>query len=325
MYNIPVACSIAFKIIKSYFNLYNHKLERKIRKKRIKFRLKRLSLNKLILSNAEFKHSTNKLIIIIYVFNRQKLNYSLSLKKRYFKIFKFFIKRLNKKLKIIRQKNFYKLFKTFAKVNYNYSISKNYYKYNIIFYKKFLRKRFRKLKKYVYFKQLIYLNNSKFNYTLLDKLKIYLENIFNKIVEINIINVKRFYLNNDILVNSITTKITKNRRKLKRFLRKFHKKVKIKSRLSPFNRNMNSLNIFLFKNLSYKYISGFRLEASGRLTRRYTASRSRFIFKYKGSLSNISSSYNGLSSVILKGNLKSNIQFKTLGSKTRIGSFGIKG
>ena len=324
IYNIPIACNIAFKLIKSYFDLYNDKLERKIRKRRIKFRLKRLSLNKIILGNAEFKHTINKLIVTIYVFNRQKLNYSLTLKKRYFRVFKFFIKKLNNKFNKISQKSFYKLFKTFTKISYKYSISKTYYKYNTIFYKKFLKKRFKKLKRYIYFKQLIYLNNSKSNYTLLDKLKIYLENIFNKNVEINIINVKRFYLNNDILVNTITTKITKNRRKLARFLKTFPKQVKINSILSPIN-NMNSLNNFLFKNLNYRYTSGFRIEARGRLTRRYTASRSKFIFKYKGSLSDLNSSYNGLSSVILKGNLKSNIQYKKLGSKTRIGSFGIKG
>jgi hypothetical protein len=67
------------------------------------------------------------------------------------------------------------------------------------------------------------------------------------------------------------------------------------------------------------------LETSGRLTRRYTASRSVSKLIYKGNLLNINSSYNGLSSVLLKGNQKSNIQYTKLKSKTRIGSFGIKG
>jgi hypothetical protein len=67
------------------------------------------------------------------------------------------------------------------------------------------------------------------------------------------------------------------------------------------------------------------MEASGRLTRRYTASRSISKLRYKGNLLNIDSSYRGLSSVLLKGNLKSNLQYTKLKSKTRIGSFGLKG
>ena len=56
-------------------------------------------------------------------------------------------------------------------------------------------------------------------------------------------------------------------------------------------------------------MTGFRLEAKGRLTRRYTASRSVTKIRYKGNLLNIDSSYKGLSTIILKGNLKSNLQY----------------
>jgi hypothetical protein len=72
-------------------------------------------------------------------------------------------------------------------------------------------------------------------------------------------------------------------------------------------------------------LAGFRLEANGRLNRRYTASRSINKVKYKGSLLNIDSSYKGLSSVLLRNNLSSNLQYTKLNSKTRIGSFGLKG
>jgi hypothetical protein len=37
------------------------------------------------------------------------------------------------------------------------------------------------------------------------------------------------------------------------------------------------------------------------------------------------SSYKGLSSVLLRGHVKSNLQFTKIKSKTRIGSFGLKG
>lgn len=74
-----------------------------------------------------------------------------------------------------------------------------------------------------------------------------------------------------------------------------------------------------------KSISGVRIEAAGRLTRRLIAARSVFKLKYKGSLKNIDSSYKNFSSIILRGNVKSNIQYTNINSKTRNGSFGIKG
>ena len=91
------------------------------------------------------------------------------------------------------------------------------------------------------------------------------------------------------------------------------------------NVEKKNLEQVVLRDIKYKHVTGFRLETSGRLTRRYTASRSVSKLRYKGNLLNIDSSYRGLSSVLLKGNLKSNIQYTKLKSKTRIGSFGIKG
>ena len=89
--------------------------------------------------------------------------------------------------------------------------------------------------------------------------------------------------------------------------------------------NKSSLlnNVLLL--LKHKSMAGVRLEAKGRLTRRFTASRSVFKIKWKGSLKNIDSSYRGLSSVILRGHIKSNVQYSIINSKTRNGSFGLKG
>jgi hypothetical protein len=72
-------------------------------------------------------------------------------------------------------------------------------------------------------------------------------------------------------------------------------------------------------------MAGVRLEAKGRLTRRFTASRSVFKMKWKGSLKDIDSSYKGLSSTILRGYAKSNIQYSIANSRTRNGAFGLKG
>ena len=74
------------------------------------------------------------------------------------------------------------------------------------------------------------------------------------------------------------------------------------------------MNKYIINNLKYKHITGFRLEASGRLTKRYTASRSISKIKYKGNLWNIDSSLGCLSSILLKGNLNSNLQYTKLNS-----------
>jgi hypothetical protein len=166
----------------------------------------------------------------------------------------------------------------------------------------------------------------------------YLESIYNKNIEFNLINLKRFYLNSDILADSIKLKLTSNRRKMLKYLNTIKNKIKVQKKriflgepivFKPSNIKENLVNKNLRKNiineLKYRHVTGFRLEAKGRLTRRFTASRSVSKLIYKGNLLNIDSSHRGLSSVLLKGNQKSNIQLTKLNSKSRIGSFGIKG
>lgn len=93
---------------------------------------------------------------------------------------------------------------------------------------------------------------------------------------------------------------------------------------SKFN-TTNTLLTSVLNSLKHQSMGGVRLEAKGRLTKRFTASRSVFKIKWKGSLKNIDSSYRGLSSVILRGHVKSNVQYSIINSKTRNGAFGLKG
>ncbi len=72
-------------------------------------------------------------------------------------------------------------------------------------------------------------------------------------------------------------------------------------------------------------IRGIRVEAKGRLTRRATASRSVFKMKWKGGLKNVDSSFIGLSTIMLRGYAKSNVQYSLINSKNRNGAFGVKG
>ena len=82
---------------------------------------------------------------------------------------------------------------------------------------------------------------------------------------------------------------------------------------------------FVINSLKYKKLGGVRLEARGRLTKRFTAARSVFKLKWKGGLKNIDSSNRGLSTILLRGHSKPNVQYTYFNSKTRIGAFGLKG
>jgi len=342
---IPQATELATKLIKSYFNLYNLKLERKIRSSKLLGRLRKLSSSKIYVSNGEFKHTNNKVIITLYIFNRQKFNLDKKIRKSFYKAWSnqdILYRRLllleAKALQSIKQWNKKKfvlkdIMESYIK-NKQILDYKDLSKYIILFYKKLLKKSLDKYFLNKYYQQLIFINKSKFNYNYLQYLKKYLEKIYKKNVEFNLVNLRRFYLNSDILSESITLKIRKNRRKLLKFLNTLKRKVKVRNikniYYKPILNKLNNvekkyLEGVILRDIKYKHVTGFRLETSGRLTKRYTASRSVSKLRYKGNLLNIDSSYRGLSSVLLKGNLKSNIQYTKLKSKTRIGSFGIKG
>jgi hypothetical protein len=340
---IPQATELVNKLIKSYFNLYNLKLERKIRSNRLLGRLRKLSSNKIYVSNGEFKHTNNKVVITLYLFNRQKFNIDKKIQKGFYKAW---LNQdvLNSRWLLIQAKAIQSIKKWNNKKLVLIDIMESYTKnkqildykglskYIIFFYKKLIKKSLDKYLLHKYYQQLVFINKSKFNYNYLQFLKKYIEKIYNKNVEFNLVNLRRFYLNSDILSESITIKIRKNRRKLLKYLNTLKRKVKIRNKKNIFYQSiLNKLNNkkyleeVVLRNIKYKHVTGFRLETRGRLTRRYTASRSVSKLRYKGNLLNIDSSYRGLSSVLLRGNQKSNLQHTKLKSKTRIGSFGIKG
>src|ERR1700742_4401973 len=300
---IPNISKLAINFIKNYFYLFNRKIERKIRRKKIYNRHRKLSINRIFLSKGEFKHTNNKVIITLYIFKTK----------------------VAKILKDLHEKKKINKFKVVSK-------------YVNKFYIKLIKKSLKRLFIYTYYRRLIYINKSRFNYTYLQYIKNKLQVLFNKNIEFNFINLKYFYLNSNILSESILLKIRKNRRRLMRHLFNLEKIIKIKKKkviLDPLikkenlNKKKNYKNRFLYKkiiiNLKNKYFCGFRLEANGRLNRRYTASRSINKVIYKGNSLNIDSSYKGLFSILLRNNLNSNLQYTKLNSKTRIGSFGLKG
>ena len=374
---LAVADKVTLKLLKSYFNLYSPKLEKSVKYPRVKKRLRRLSTNRILISRPELKHTSSKVVITVYVYNRQKIYYLRKLTNilaidLYKKFSHLVIKKTKKKSlnlisKVYKQKK--KLLKT-LKIKHN--ISKNYEnKYLKSFFSKCLQK---EIISY-YYKQNISLNESKFEKTYLSPLTGLIKNIYNKKVEFNLVNLKNLYLNSYLFSETLVTKIRnkKNRvlRVLKASLRMFQlaslnnlaifddmynrkkrlqnfkvnylglakqikgdeineitKKVYKKKYLNAIEDNITqtiSTTDSVFDSIKNKSITGIRIEAAGRLTRRNTAERSISKLSYKGNLKNMDSSYKGLSSVLLRGHAKFNVQYTKLKSLRRIGSFGLKG
>ena len=97
---IPIKSRFVMKLIKGYFNSYHLELESLLRKERLRRRYRKISTNRIFISDGEFKHTNDKVNITLYVYNKQKLNYLLKLKKRYTILFS--KARFIRKLKLIR-------------------------------------------------------------------------------------------------------------------------------------------------------------------------------------------------------------------------------
>jgi Mitochondrial ribosomal protein (VAR1) len=376
--SLPVADNFILKLIKSYFSMYSKRLEKKIKAPWLRLRLRRLSTNRILVSKAELKHTSDKVIVNVYTYNRQNTYYYNKIKNLAvlgalnFKSFNIKLDLIkNKVTQIIstvkREKNL--LLKPLRWEDNNFN------SYEANYSKIFIMKALKKEMLFLYFKQIMFFNKAKFRNTYLVPLKILIQKIYNKKVEFNFISLKYYHLNNDIFLQIVAIKLRnrKNRilRVLKTSLRKIklpalnksgilddlyiNKPVKIQnyilkdliSRASVINKeqaikdkldvilnkhyNLSTTDSFIYndentvlESIKHKNFNGIRVEASGRLSKRITAARSVFKFKYIGNLKNIDSSYKGLSSVVLRGTLKSNIQHTKLNSKTRIGSYGLK-
>lgn len=186
---------------------------------------------------------------------------------------------------------------------------------------------------YLYYNQILSLNNYKFNKSFISNkglgLVSLISKIYNKKVEFNIVDLKSSHLNSDIFSDSISTKLNDRKKRVLRVLKKALSLVRLmpshllhKNISNSINEdNIEKIGLSFIKN---KTINGVRLEASGRLTRRLTASRSISKLKYIGNLRNISSYNNKISSVMLRGHVKSNIQYTNINSKTPNGAYGLK-
>jgi len=206
--------------------------------------------------------------------------------------------------------------------------------YKIPTYNIRLLKKFFKLQKTLFNStKIVNFNKSKFNNLVLNLKNLGLINLIKKIydkkVEIKLIELKSIHLNSDVFSSAVALKLRDRKNKAVRVLRRaILQMVKIPDlhTLITFDDNIQSMNKnSILNTIKQQIVSGVRFEASGRLTRRLTAMRAIFKYRYVGSLKNIRSSFNNKSSTMLRGYVKSNSQYTIINSKTRNGSFGLKG
>ena len=355
-------------LLNSYFNSKPTNI-RKI------FNRSLFSLNKIFVGKSEIRHYTNKVSITVYTLNKTNqylLKELLPINNIFYNKWVFKNLRFNLKSKI-KNLNFTNLFsnynvnnsiinsKKFKIFNFVHLMIKNIKLFNhenkhlninknlfiIYLINKVLNHNIHKIYKYKLYTALLFFNNLKFNNNTLLGLKTILSNIYNKKVELNIIKLKYFYLENTILSSIVVKKLNDRKNNILKVIRKAIKIVKT-PRLDPFilipnknslMKNIDSITNFykdffiigkynkqksVFKDLKNKHVIGVRLEGKGRLTKRLTASRSIIKYNYKGSLRNIYSSFQKLSVIMLKGFEKSNLQYTNINSKNRNGSFGLK-
>jgi hypothetical protein len=208
-----------------------------------------------------------------------------------------------------------------------------------------------------WYKRNVYYIRYKLNLKNILLIKSILNKLYNNSkIEINIINLKYLYLDGNILALTVVKKLKNRKRRVLKVIRmalrlskkphinKFYSKTLNTNNLDnvfikkdfntsinniPFNRDLTfkpisyKSRIILFY-LKHKVISGLKLQGTGRLTKRLTASRSVSKSIGKGSLKNRASSYNGLSTLALRGYVKSNLQYININSYNRIGAYGVK-
>lgn len=181
--------------------------------------------------------------------------------------------------------------------------------------------------------RLISFNTSKYNNLVLTLRNLglisLLEKVYGKRVEIKLIDLKSLHLNSDVFASSVALKLRDRKNNPVRILRKaILQIVRIPDlhTLITFDDNSETVNKNnIISTIKQQVVSGVRFEASGRLTRRLTAMRAVFKYRYVGSLKNLRSSLNNKSATLLRGYAKANSQYTLINSKTRNGTFGLKG
>ena len=240
---LPVAQKVTFKLLKTYFNIYSPKLEKKKMKgsRRSLMRLRRLSTNRILISRPELKHTSDKVIVTIYVYNRQKKYYLNKIKRitSIDNIDNLLPKKINNNIKIfnrswpsnlkmetIRKKTL-KLKSKINKhkkiawkiVNENKTSHNKFNSYELKYLKDYVLKCLRREILSIYFKQHISFNKSKFEERYMLPLTKLVKRVYNKKVEFNLVDLKYLYLNSYIFSETLVTKLRNRKNRLLRVLK----------------------------------------------------------------------------------------------------------
>jgi len=339
-------------LLNSYCNMLQDK--KKILFKRRRHNKTRYSANKIYASRAELNHTNTKLLITLYTYNKEKVSIERSLrkivtlvrfKKAFFDGIAVFTPNYKNRIVHTLKNNFF-IFRRwnmvfFKKIDnlFKYSFILNLKKIYVNLYKirtyniRLLKKLFKLQKTLFNSTKLINFNKSKFNILNLHLRSLGLislvAKLYNKKVVINLVELKSIHLNTDVYSAAVALKLRDRKNNVVTILRKaVLQMVKIPDlhTLITFDDNIEAMNKNnILNSIKQQVVSGVRFEASGRLTRRLTAMRAVFKYRYAGSLKNIRSSFNSKPSTMLRGYLKSNSQYTIINSKTRNGTFGLKG
>ena len=336
---------IIYTLVKIYLNMLKYKKHpfKRRRHNRIRY-----SANKIYSGRAELLHTNSKIHIILYLYNKPKAAIKRNIRKivTLRKFYRFIYKNKVKYIPYYKNRIFFSLkkkFFVFKKWNtvcfkpiYNmlnyFLLRKNYlfkpYKINYRLLKKFfkLQKRFFNTKKSIDFNK-YKLNNLSVSFRNLGLISM-IEKLYDKSVIINFVEKKSIHLNSDIFASAVALKLRNRKNKAIRVLRKAIVKMvtipDLHTRITfdDLSEVMNKNNIIT--TIQQQAVNGVRFKASGRLTKRLTAQRAISKVRYVGSLKNIRSSLNNLSSTLLRGYAKSNLEYININSKTRNGTFGLK-
>ena len=151
-----------------------------------------------------------------------------------------------------------------------------------------------------------------------------IKKIYQKNIEIDLVRHKYKYMNSDILCNYLSYRIP--RKKIKPLRLFFRSLIKARTKRETYldRKLIWDSEITKYKKrhvlrfLRFRFVTGIKLRASGRLTRRRTASKSISVRNEKGFFRSITHSN------IIGNNLGSNLQYSILKNKTRNGAFGIR-
>ena len=250
---LPSTDNIILNLVRSYFNIYSRRLERKTRTRRLRNRVRRLSINRILVSKPEVKHTNDKVVVTIYVYNRQKKYYlnkikriasidqadnlvRAKLRKRLVKYNKPLLIPSNLKINFLKSKSLdvrSKIRKHENVVLHTLNIKNkldsssmrpawtvNKFKnYQVKFLKNYVKKCLRREIFSTYYKQLLFFNKSKFDERYLLPLTRLAKKVYNKKVEFNLVDLKYLNLNSYIFSNTLLTKLKNRKNRLFRVLR----------------------------------------------------------------------------------------------------------